>query len=139
MPVATHERVRDIFALIDDMQSGKLSWSRFDEIVAPGFAAYVPGERLDREQFKGVMQTFATAFSDSSHALTDVVCEGDAAMVREVWSGTQTGTFLGAAASGARVESVVFVLLKFEGDKLKEFHEVFDTLGLMKDTGVLNA
>jgi predicted ester cyclase len=139
MPVTIHERVRNIFALIDDMQSGKAPWSRFDEMVVPNFVAYVPGQQLDREQFKGVMQAFGSAFSGSSHTLTDVACEGDTAMVREVWSGTQTGAFLGAPPSGKRVESIVFVLLKFEGDKLKEFHEVFDTLGLMRDTGVLNA
>lgn len=121
------------------MQGGKVPWSRFDEIVAPDFAAFVPGQQLDREQFKGVMQTFASAFSDSSHTLTDVVCEGDTAMVREVWTGTQTGNFLGAPPTGNRVQSVVFVMIKFDGEKIKEFHEIFDTLGLMKDTGVLSA
>lgn len=139
MPIATHERVRGIFSLIDDMQSGKVPWSSFDEIVAPDFAAFVPGQRMDREQFKGVMQTFASAFSDSAHSLSDIVCEGDTAMVREVWEGTQTGNFLGAPATGNRVQSVVFVMIKFEGDTIKEFHEIFDTLGLMKDTGVLSA
>ncbi len=139
MPVASDERVRSIFALIDDMQSGKVPWTRFDEIVTQDFKAFVPGQELDRDQFKGVMQTFASAFSDSSHTITELVCEGETAMLREVWRGTQTGTFLGATASGKRVESVVFVMLKFDGDRIKEFHEVFDTLGLMKDTGVLGA
>ncbi len=137
MPVAMDGRVRSIFALIDDMQSGKIPWSRFNDIAAEGFTAFVPGQQLDREQFKGVMQSFASAFSDSSHTLTDLVSGGDTAMVREVWQGTHTGPFLGAPASGRRVQSIVFVMIKFEDGKIKEFHEVFDTLALMQDTGVM--
>ncbi len=119
------------------MQSGKASWSKFDDVVADEFTAFVPGQQLNLEQFKGVMQTFAAAFSDSSRTITDVVSEGDTAMVREVWQGTHTGAFLGANPSGKRVQSIVFVLLKFENGKIKEFHETFDTLALMKDTGVI--
>lgn len=139
MSLESDERVRYVFALIDDMQSGKVPWSRFDEIVTPGFTASVPGQQLDCEQFKNMMQTFASAFSDGRHMLTDVLTDGNTAMVREVWSGIQTGTFLGAPPTGRRVESVVFVMIKFEDGKIKEFHEAFDTLALMKDTGVLSA
>ena len=137
MPVAAEETVRNVFALIDNMQSGKVPWTQFDELTTDDFTAFVPGQQLDREQFKAVMQTFASAFSDSAHTITDLVCQGDTAMVREVWHGTQTGTFLGASPTGKRVQSVVFVMIKFEGDKIKEFHEVFDTLSLMRDTGVV--
>lgn len=131
------DRVRNVFALIDAMQSGKEPWSRFDDFVTADFTAFVPGQRLDREQFKAVMQSFASAFSDGSHTITDLICQGDTAMVREVWQGTHTGVFLGAQPTGKRVQSVVFVMIKFEGEKIKEFHETFDTLALMQDTGVM--
>jgi predicted ester cyclase len=131
------DRIRSVFALIDDMQSGKVPWSRFDDIAADGFTAFVPGQQLNLEEFKGVMQTFGAAFSDSSHTITDIVCEADTAMVREVWQGTHTGVFLSAQPTGKRVVSIVFVMLKFQDGKVKEFHETFDTLALMKDTGVV--
>ena len=137
MPVEIDERVRGIFSLIDDMQSGRVPWSRFDDVVTADFTAFVPGQQLDREQFKGVMQSFASAFSDSSHTITNLLADGDTAMVREVWQGTHTGPFLNASPTGNRVKSVVFVMIKFDGDKIKEFHEVFDTLALMRDAGVM--
>lgn len=99
-----NDRVRNVFALIDAMQSGKEPWSRFDDIVTADFSAFVPGQRLDREQFKVVMQSFASAFSNSSHTLTDLVCQGNTAMVREVWQGTHTGVFLGAQPTGKQVQ-----------------------------------
>lgn len=117
------------------MQSGKEPWSRFDEVVTPGFKAFVPGQELDIESFKAVMQSFAGSFTDSSHTITDLLVDGDAAMVREIWGGTYTRSFMGAEPTGKRVESVVFALLKFDGDKVYEFHEMFDALGLMQDTG----
>ncbi len=132
-----HERVRGVFSLIDDMQRGNVPWSRFDNIVTPDFVAYVPGQQLDRDQFKHVMQSFASAFSNSSHTLADLAVDGDTAFVREIWQGTQTGVFLGAQPTGNQVQSVVFVMIKFEGEKIREFHEVFDTLALMQDTGVM--
>jgi predicted ester cyclase len=133
------ELARNVFALIDAMQSGKVPWSRFDEIVTPGFKALVPGQTLNAAGFKNVMQAFAQGFSDGSHTLLDVVAEADTVMVREVWEGRHTGAFLGAPPSGERVQSTVMVMLKFENGKLSELHETFDTLDLMQKTGVLKA
>ena len=133
------ELTRSFFVLIDEMQSGKTPWSAFDEVVTPDFRAYVPGQTLGVDGFKSVMQTFAGGFSDGSHTLLDLVAEGDSAMVREIWQGTQTGVFLSVEPTGKTVESMVFALLKFDNGKVREFHETFDTLALMQQTGVLKA
>ncbi|EDK72496.1 protein of unknown function DUF1486 [candidate division TM7 genomosp. GTL1] len=127
----------DLFALIDAMQSGKKSWSEFDKIVTSGFKAFVPGQTQDINSFKTTMQSFANGFSNASHTLTNVVAEDEKVMVREVWQGTHTGEFLGASPSNKKIEIVVFALVVFDGDKIREFHEVFDTLTLMRQTGVI--
>jgi predicted ester cyclase len=128
---------RNLFHLIDEMQGGRAPWSRFDDVVTPDFKAFVPGQTLDIEGFKQVMQTFGQAFSDSSHTIFDVVCDGDVAMVREEWQGTHTGLFVGAEPTRKRVSSLVMCLLRFSGEKVSEFHETFDTLSLMQQTGVI--
>jgi predicted ester cyclase len=130
---------RDLFRLIDEMQSGKVPWSRFDEVVTPDFKAFVPGQTLDIDGFKQVMQSFGEAFSESSHTIFDLVCEGDAAMVREEWRGTHTGTFMGAGPTDKPVSSLVMCLVRFAGNKVREFHETFDTLSLMQQVGVIHA
>jgi predicted ester cyclase len=67
----------------------------------------------------------------------DLVCEADAAMVREEWQGTHTGVFLGAQPTGKRVSVTVMCLVKFDAGKIRQIHETFDTLSLMQQTGVL--
>lgn len=128
---------RQVFELIDQMQAGTVPWTRFDEIIAPGFRAYVPGAVVDADGFKKQMQTFGAAFSHGKHTVHDVVSDNNVAMVRETWEGMHTGTFLGAPATGKTVSSLVMVLLRFHDRKLTEFHETFDTLALMRDTGVI--
>src|SRR5579884_3025652 len=112
------EKARSMFALIDSMQSGKKPWSEFDELVTPDFQAFVPGQTLDAAGFKNVMQTFAQGFSEGAHTVLDIVAEGDTVMVREIWQGRHTGQFLNAAGTGDLVQSMVFVLLKFENGKV---------------------
>ena len=133
----TKELTRSFFALIDEMQSGKTPWSRFDDIITPSFKAFVPGQMLEADGFKKVMQTFGEGFSDSSHTIYDLAAEANVVMVRELWQGVQTGVFLGVEPTGQRVESMVMALLKFKDGKVDEFHESFDTLDLMRKTGVL--
>src|SRR5579872_40843 len=118
-----HQLTHDLFQLIDDVQSGKVPWSRFDEIVTPDFKAFVPGQTLDVNGFKQVMQSFSKGFSGGSHRLFDMVCNGETAMVREEWSGTHTGEFLGAQPTGKRVTSLVMCLVRFKDGKISEFHE----------------
>jgi predicted ester cyclase len=133
------QATRDLFALIDEMQSGKTSWTRFDELVTADFKAYVPGQVLDAVGFKSVMQTFAAGFSVSSHTVLDLVAGPSTAAVREVWQGVHTGSFLGAEPTGKSVSVLVMALVKFKDGKLSEFHETFDTLALMQETGVIRA
>ena len=135
----TKQLTHNLFQLIDDMQAGRQPWSRFDEIVAPGFKAFVPGQTLDLAGFKQMMRTFGEAFSNSSHALREVVCERDVAMVCEEWKGTHSGVFLGAQPTGKAVAVLVMCLVKFVDGKVGEFYETFDTLGLMQKTGVIPA
>ena len=128
---------RQVFELIDQMQAGTVPWSRFDEFITPGFRAYVPGAVLDVEGFKKQMQAFGAAFSHGKHTVHDVVSDNNVAMIRETWQGVHTGTFLDAPATGKAVSSLVMVLLRFHDWKITEFHETFDTLALMRDTGVI--
>lgn len=130
---------RNVFQLIDEMQTGKAQWSRFDELVTTDFKAYVPGQVLDLDGFKGVMQMFGNAFSNGSHTIAEIVGSDDTVMVYETWKGRHTGAFLGAEPTGKEVAVPVMVLLKFDGNKVREFHETFDTLGLMQKTGVIGS
>ena len=132
------EAARNIFALIDQMQAGTKPWSTFDEVITSDFRAFVLSDVIDVAAFKAQMQTFGAGFTESSHTVYDLACEGDTVMVRELWQGKQTGAFLGVEPTNQHVQSVVFAMLKFENGKVKEFHEMFDSLKLMRDAGVMS-
>jgi steroid delta-isomerase-like uncharacterized protein len=87
------------------------------------------------ELFKG----WKTAFPDATGTVTSAVGSGNTAVLEVTWKGTHTGPLVTAEgtipASGKRQETPAAFFFTFEGAKIKESRQYFDTMALLKQIG----
>jgi steroid delta-isomerase-like uncharacterized protein len=106
--------------------------SRYDEL---GTQRKIEGPEMIVELFKG----WKTAFPDAVGTVTSAVASGNKAALEVTWKGTHTGPLETAEgtipASGKRQETPAAVFFAFEGDKIKESRQYFDSMTLLKQIG----
>jgi steroid delta-isomerase-like uncharacterized protein len=71
-------------------------------------------------------------FPDLHVIVEDVVAEEDKVVVRWVASGTHQGDLMGLPPSGKRVSVAGITISRFEGGKVAEEWELYDTMGMMQ-------
>ena len=105
---------------------------RYDEL---GTQRKVEGRETIVELFKG----WKTAFPDAAGTVTSAFASGNKAALELTWKGTQTGPLESAEgtipASGKRQETPAACFFTFEGDKIKESRQYFDSMTLLKQIG----
>ncbi len=116
----------------EKMQALLASDSRYDEL---GTQRKIEGPEKIVELFKG----WKTAFPDAAGTVTSALGSGNKAALEVTWKGTHTGP-LGTAegtipASGKRQETPAALFFTFEGGKIKESHQYFDSMTLLKQIG----
>jgi predicted ester cyclase len=80
---------------------------------------------------------FRSAFPDWHEEIVQLVAEGDTVAGRFKCSGTHLGEFLGEAPTGRRMEVEEVYFLRAEGGRLAEFWGLEDSLGRMRQLGLL--
>ena len=109
-----------------------------DELHAPDFVDHDPGGRTpDNAGFKeGIVRLYA-AFPDFAARLEDLVVDEAAGTVAVRWSasGTHAGAYLGAAASGRRVDFTGIEILRFRGILIAERWGQWDGIDLLVQLG----
>jgi steroid delta-isomerase-like uncharacterized protein len=115
------------------MRAGLAPDCRYEEF---GTERKVDGSEKIVELFKGWKQ----AFPDALGTVTSAVASGDKAALEVTWKGTHTGPFTTAEgtipASGKRQETPGAIFFTFEGNRIKESRQYFDSLTLLKQIGV---
>ena len=114
--------------------------SRADEFMAPDFVEreeLPPGISRDREGVKQLTALLRSAFPDFKAALEDIVAEGDRVVIRQTWSGTHQGEFMGIPPTGRSVSFGVIDILRVAGGKCHEHWGQMDTMALMQQLGAL--
>jgi len=114
------------------MRAGLAADARYDEL---GTQRKVDGPEKIVELFRG----WKTAFPDAAASVTSAVASGNKAALEVTWKGTHTGP-LGTAggtipASGKRQETPAAIFFTFEGGKIKESRQYFDSMTLLKQIG----
>lgn len=94
-----------------------------DEQVSPGFSD------------QGLRNEFA-AFPDIRYEIADLIADVDKVAARLVEPGTFTGEWLGIAPTGNRVTLRGTSIFRFEGGKIVEQWDRWDTVGLLLELGV---
>ena len=115
----------DIKRTIQRFYDEVLNQGRFevmDEILASGFVDHTPsrGTRANRDGVAQQIEAWRRAFPDLHVTVEEIIAEGSRLAVRTSWQGTQQGEYLGAAASGRRVEASAVDILHVEGDRITE-------------------
>jgi predicted ester cyclase len=86
---------------------------------------------------KRLFAEFRSAFPDWREEVVELVAEGDAVAGRFRCSGTHLGEFLGEAPTGRRMEVEEVFLLRAEDGKFVDFWALEDSLGRMRQLGLL--
>jgi steroid delta-isomerase-like uncharacterized protein len=114
------------------MRAGLASNSRYDELAT---GRKVDGPEKIIELFKG----WKDAFPDAVGTVTSEVANGDKAALEVTWKGTHTGPLVTAEgtvpASGKRQQTPAALLYTFDGDKVKECRQYFDSMSLLEQIG----
>jgi predicted ester cyclase len=91
----THARTlaERLFEIIDSHR-----WADVDTVLTPDAEMSSPfGDRLTVAAWLDVNRSFAVAFPDGRHTITDVVDDGDRFAIEGTWTGTHTGPMTGGA------------------------------------------
>jgi steroid delta-isomerase-like uncharacterized protein len=114
------------------MRAGLTADARYDELATQ---RKVESPEQIVELFKG----WKTAFPDAVGTVTSTVASGSIAALEVTWNGTQTGPLVTAEgtipASGKRQETPAVIFFAFEGGKIKESRQYFDSMTLLKQIG----
>ena len=116
--------------------------SRADEFLAPDFVEreeLPPGIPRDREGVKQLTIMLRSAFPDFKAAIDDIVAEGDKVVIRQTWSGTHKGEFMGIPPTGKSVSFGVIDIIRIAGGKFVEHWGQMDSMGLMQQLGAIPA
>jgi len=110
----------------------------FDELFASTYVNHnmptpVPGP----EGMKMVIGMFINAFPDFRVDVTDVVADGDYLSSYGRFSGTHQGDFQGIPATGKQIDATYVDIWRVEEGKLIENWVNIDTMGMMKQLGVI--
>jgi len=111
-----------------------------EELLASEYKGYDPAspEPIEGvEGFKENLNQLRTAFPDASSTVEDVLVDGDKAVVRWNWKGTNKGEFMGNPATDKEVEITGISIHRFEEGKIAESWHNYDMLGMMKQLGAL--
>jgi predicted ester cyclase len=106
-----------------------------DELLATDFVEreeLPPGISRDREGVKQLATMLRSAFPDLNVTVDDIVAEGDKVVLRQTWSGTHRGEFMGIAPTGRKVSFGVIDILRVAGGKFVEHWGQMDGMGLMQ-------
>jgi steroid delta-isomerase-like uncharacterized protein len=115
--------------------------SVIDEVVSNNFVYHEPtlGERRGRQGSKEIMTTYRTAFPDAKITINEQFADGDTVVTRWTATGTHNGVLFGIAPTGRHVTCDGILITRFQNGKVAEEYEVFDTLGMMRQIGVVSS
>jgi steroid delta-isomerase-like uncharacterized protein len=115
----------------------------YDEIVAPGWLSHDPQNPFsaDRgpEGLKSLAGLYRAAFPDLSVTVEAQYEDGDVVVSRWAATGTQNGDLPSLPATGRTVTVGGIVIDRFEGDKVAETWQHWDTLGMLQQLGAVPA
>jgi steroid delta-isomerase-like uncharacterized protein len=94
----------------------------------------IPGGPEDLRQ---AILAIRAGFPDIAVTVEDVIAEGDLVVTRNTWRGTHLGEFNGIPAAGRRIEIGGIVIWRIVNGLIAERRAVIDTLGLLRQMGVL--
>jgi len=137
-PALNKETTKKILSAID---AGDLV--SFSKYVSPTVVEHmpippdVPGAS-DFEKVKNLLAGYHAAFPDSKTTVLNMVAEGDMVIVHSRWTGTNTGSFMGAPATNKAVSIDQVDIIRYDAaGKGAEHWAVVDQLTMLQQLGMI--
>jgi steroid delta-isomerase-like uncharacterized protein len=113
-----------------------------DKFLAPDFVEreeLPPGVPRGREGVKQLTAMFRSAFPDFKATIDDIIAEGDKVVIRQTWTGTHKGEFMGMPPTGKRMSIGVIDIIRIAEGKFVEHWGQMDSMGMMQQLGAMPA
>ncbi|MGO9604619.1 MAG: ester cyclase [Candidatus Binataceae bacterium] len=112
-----------------------------EEFLSPAFVFHDPGmpNVNDLASVRQFIAACNSACPDQRSTIQDIIAEGDKVVCRWSASMTHEGDFMGIPATGKHVTLTGISIYRILGGKLEEEWNYADTLGLMRQLGVIAA
>jgi predicted ester cyclase len=109
-----------------------------EELCGAGYTAYLASfPPMDLAAHKKFSAAFYSGFPDLQHKVEKVIAEGEGVAVSFRIIGTNTGSFMGAPASGQPIEVDALALMTISSGKVTELRGQFDQVGVLQQIGAL--
>jgi uncharacterized protein (TIGR02246 family) len=92
-----------------------------------------------RDEIRRVYNLWVTAFSDLTMTPSDLLVDGDRAVLISSITGVHAGDFFGMPASGRRVQVVCASIYTFRDHEIVHERRILDFTGVLIQVGVLKA
>lgn len=109
------------------------------EILSPDFVEHEempPGMEPGYAGFAQAISMMHAAFPDFHVTIEDMVAEGDKVVVRQTWTGTHKGEFMGMPATGNSFSIPVIDILRVADGKVTEHWGLSDMGSMMQQLGL---
>lgn len=110
-----------------------------EEVVAPTFVNHDPatGDTKGPEGTRELIEGYRTAFPDIKITIEEQIAEGDLVVTRWTGTGTHKGELMGIAPTGKGTTVTGVTIDKIKDGKIVESWNNWDTLGLLRQLGVV--
>lgn len=116
---------------------GKKNFSKLSTFMHEDYIQHNPLVPQGANGFKSFFADWFKAVPDWEYKLTKIVSEGNTVWAYGVYSGTQTGDWLGIPATNKHYAINAVDIFRIENGKLAEHWDVLDTYTLFKQLGVI--
>lgn len=112
-----------------------------EELVAPTFVNHDPatGDKKGPEGTRELIEGYRSAFPDLKLTIEEQLAEGDLVATRWTAKGTHKGELMGIAPTGKESTVTGLTIDKIKDGKIIESWNNWDTLGMMRQLGVIPA
>lgn len=114
----------------------KADESAIDQFIPLDAAGNDPDFGSGREGFKGQWRKWHEAFPDLHFECTEFVAEGNKVLTRWTLTGTHSGEFLGAPATGNKIKVEGMSLDRIENGLVVEGFDGWDNVGFRRQLGL---
>jgi predicted ester cyclase len=93
-------------------------------------------QTMDVPSYQGIGRMFLDAFPDLHFQIDEQFVAGDRVVTRGTWSGTNSGSLMGAPSTGKSFRSAGIVIDRVVEGRIVERWEVGDVFGMMQQIGL---
>lgn len=133
------ENANTVRKLIDEIWNrGQMAMA--DMMYTPDYINHDPASTITTRGPEAVKQNatmYRKAFPDLHLNVEETISDGDHVVARWTSTGTHTGDLQGIAPTGKSTSSTGITIARFVNGKIAEEWAIWDTLGLMRQLGVV--